>query len=303
MFFRGRPLSRFRGPEGEVQVEARLAAADRSSLQQLERLPLEGRDGQRVPLGAIASFRDRKTPASVERQQRRSVLTISGNCDPKKNADIRKAVTREMNTLSLPTGTSWSFGSAFENENATQQEMLVNLLLALVLVYLVMAALFESLLHPFAIMFALPFAFVGIAWISFLTGSPFNLMAQIGLLILIGIVVNNGIVLLYHVHHLRKSGLARFEALMGAARDRLRPILMTTATTILGLLPLAVGQNRVGDVLYFPLARTVIGGLAAATLLTLILVPCLYTLIEDGAGLVARVWRSGPGSRAAKTAG
>ena len=293
MFFRGRPLSRFRGPEGEVQVEARLAETDRSSLQQLERLPLEGRGGERVPLGAVASFRDARTPSSVERQQRHSVLTVSGNCDSKKSGDIRKAVTRELAALSFPTGTRWSFGSAFENENATQQEMLVNLLLALVLVYLVMAALFESLLHPFAIMFALPFAFVGIAWISFLTGSPFNLMAQIGLLILIGIVVNNGIVLLYHVHHLRKGGQGRFEALMNAARDRLRPILMTTATTILGLLPLAVGQNRVGDVLYFPLARTVIGGLAAATLLTLILVPCLYTLIEDGAGLVQRVWRSG----------
>jgi HAE1 family hydrophobic/amphiphilic exporter-1 len=100
-------------------------------------------------------------------------------------------------------------------------------------------------------------------------------------------------VLLYHVHHLRLLGHPRHAALMGAARDRLRPILMTTATTILGLLPLAVGQNRVGDVLYFPLARTVIGGLAAATLLTLILVPCPYTLIEDGAGLVQRVWRSG----------
>ena len=121
----------------------------------------------------------------------------------------------------------------------------LNLVLALLLVYLVMAALFESLLHPFAIMLALPFAFVGIAWISLLTHSPFNLMAQIGLLIQIGIVVNNGIVLVYHIH-------------------------------------------------YYPLARTVIGGLAASTLLTLILVPCLYTLLEDGRALVGRVWRTGP---------
>lgn len=106
---------------------------------------------------------------------------------------------------------------------------------------------------------ALPFAFVGVSWICFLTDSPFNLMAQIGLLILVGIVVNNGIVL------------------------------MTT-----GLLPLAMGQNDVGDLLYFPLARTVIGGLAASTLLTLILVPCLYTLLEDGTRLVGRVWAVGP---------
>jgi HAE1 family hydrophobic/amphiphilic exporter-1 len=199
-----------------------------------------------------------------------------------------------MNSVSLPVGYSWSYGSDLEEENQTQQEMLVNLLMALLLVYLVMAGLFESLLHPFAIMLALPFAFVGIAWICFLTDSPFNLMAQIGLLILIGIVVNNGIVLIHHVHQLSQRGLPRREALLGAARARLRPILMTTATTILGLLPLAVGQTGVGGVLYFPLARTVIGGLAASTLLTLVLVPCLYTILEDGTRLIGRVWALGP---------
>ena len=182
----------------------------------------------------------------------------------------------------------------FEEEDATQKEMLINLLLALLLVYLVMAGLFESLLHPFAIMFALPFAFVGISWMCFLTGSPFNLMAQIGLLILVGIVVNNGIVLIHHVHQLTSRGMERREALLEAGRVRLRPILMTTICTILGLLPLATGKSGVGDVLYFPLARTVIGGLAASTLLTLVLIPCIYTLLEDGAALVGRVWARGP---------
>jgi len=199
-----------------------------------------------------------------------------------------------MNGMSFPVGYSWSFGSGFEESDQTQQEMLLNLVLALVLVYLVMAALFESLLHPFAIMLALPFAFVVIAWICLLTHSPFNLMAQIGLLILIGIVVNNGIVLVYRIHQLRERGVERARAIEIAAHDRLRPILMTTLTTILGLLPLASGANSVGDVLYFPLARTVIGGLAASTVLTLVLVPCLYTLLEDGWGLVGRVWKGRP---------
>jgi HAE1 family hydrophobic/amphiphilic exporter-1 len=143
-------------------------------------------------------------------------------------------------------------------------------------------------------MLALPFAFVGIAWMCLLTGSPFNLMAQIGLLILVGIVVNNGIVLVYHIHQLRERGVERRQAIEEASRDRLRPIMMTTLCTILGLLPLAIGNNSVGDVLYFPLARTVIGGLAASTVLTLLLVPCLYTLLEDGWGMVGRVWRHGP---------
>jgi HAE1 family hydrophobic/amphiphilic exporter-1 len=119
-------------------------------------------------------------------------------------------------------------------------------------------------------------------------------MAQIGLLILMGIVVNNGIVLIYHVHQLRGEGMERRAAILGAAKDRLRPILMTTTTTILGLMPLAIGQAHVGDVLYFPLARTVIGGLASATLLTLILVPTLYTVIEDTQRVVGRVWKFGP---------
>jgi HAE1 family hydrophobic/amphiphilic exporter-1 len=294
LFFRGRPLARYRGPEGEVEVTARLSPEDRQSLDRLRELPLRGAGGQVVPLAAVAEFRTVETPASVQRQQRRSVVTVSGNYTSKEGGQVRKAATRELEAVSFPPGYAWSFGAGFEEESRTQQEMLVNLLMALVLVYLVMAGLFESLLHPFAIMFALPFAFVGIAWICFLTGSPFNLMAQIGLLILIGIVVNNGIVLLYQVHQLRERGLERGQALLDAGRHRLRPILMTMTTTVLGLVPLAVGSNYVGDVLYFPLARTVIGGLLASTLLTLILVPCLYTLIEDGARLVGRVWRQGP---------
>jgi HAE1 family hydrophobic/amphiphilic exporter-1 len=294
LFFRGRPLARFRGPEGEVQVQARLAADDRASLAKLQELRLTGAHGEAVPLSVVADFHVVATPQTIERQQRRSVLELNATCDPKKAGEVRKSLTREMGAMSFPSGYSWSFGNGFEEEDQTQKEMLINLVLALMLVYLVMASLFESLLHPFAIMFALPFAFVGIAWICVLTGSPFNLMAQIGLLILVGIVVNNGIVLIHHVHQLRERGVERARAIMDAAHDRLRPILMTTLTTTLGLIPLAFGSEHVGDVLYFPLARTVIGGLLAATVLTLILVPCLYTLLEDGSKLVGRVWRTGP---------
>lgn len=296
MFFRGRPLSRFRGPDGEVQVVARLAEEDRASLDQLRTLEMAGSSGQAVPLGALASFRTVTTPQTIERQQRHSVQVVQASMDPKRAGQTRKDVKATLDAMSFPVGYSWSFGSGFEEEDATQKEMLINLLMALALVYLVMAGLFESLLHPFAIMLALPFAFVGIAWVCFLSGSPFNLMAQIGLLILVGIVVNNGIVLIHHVHQLRERGVDRTQAILQGASDRLRPILMTTLTTILGLVPLAFGREGVGNVLYFPLARTVIGGLAAATVLTLVLVPCLYTLIEDGAGLFGRVWKRGFGA-------
>jgi hydrophobic/amphiphilic exporter-1 (mainly G- bacteria), HAE1 family len=297
-FFRGRPLARFRGPHGEVQVEARLAQEDRSSVEGLKDLPVSaaqmtGVGPRAVPLAAVADFRTVRTAASVERQQRRSIVSVRGNYDSKKGGDVRNRVRDVLNAMTFPTGYSWSFGGAFEEEDQTQKELLINLLLALVLVYLVMAALFESLLHPFAIMLALPFAFVGIAVTCFATGSPFNLMSQIGLLILVGIVVNNGIVLVHHIHGLRERGIERSQAILQAAHDRLRPILMTTLCTCLGMLPLAIGGNHVGDVLYYPLARTVMGGLAASTLLTLLLVPCLYTLLEDGWGMITRTWKHG----------
>lgn len=292
--FRGRPVARWRGPDGEVQVLARIAREDRESLARLETLPLAAGPGGPVPLAAVADFRTVETPASIERQMRRSVKLVTASLETRDASAARAAVTAQLAGMHFPPGTSWSFGRGFESADETQQEMLVNLLLALALVYLVMAALFESLLHPFAIMFALPFAFVGIAWTCFLTGSPFNLMSQIGLLILVGIVVNNGIVLIHKVHQLREHGAERRAALLEGARDRLRPILMTTTTAILGLLPLAIGNTGVGDVLYYPLARTVIGGLAASTVLTLLLVPCLYTILEDGVRAVTRVWRGGP---------
>ncbi len=294
-FFRGRQLARYRGPQGEVQVQAQLRREDRSSLDGLQDLPITGLNPesgrlQTVPLGAVAEFHPVRTPASVERQQRRSVLSVRANYDSQRGGEVRKAASRVLNAMSFPTGTSWSFGEGFEEESRTQQEMLVNLLLALVLVYLVMAGLFESLLHPFAIMFALPFAFVGIAATCLVTHSPFNLMSQIGLLILIGIVVNNGIVLVHHIHQLRQRGAERTRAILEASHHRLRPILMTMLCTVLGMAPLAVGSSNAGGVLYYPLARTIMGGLMASTVLTLVLVPCLYTLIEDGAALVARTW-------------
>ena len=128
------------------------------------------------------------------------------------------------------------------------------------MVYFVMAALFESLAHPFAIMFSLPFAVVGIAGFLWLTGTPFNLMAKIGLLVLVGIVVNNGIVLIDHVNNLRRKGMARQQAILEGCRERFRPIIMTASTTVVGLIPLAYGDSSMFDMRHFPMARAVMGG-------------------------------------------
>ena len=172
------------------------------------------------------------------------------------------------------------------------QQMLINVLLALVLVYLVMASLFESVTQPFAILFSIPFALPGATWLLAATRTPFNLMSQIGLLILIGIVVNNGIVLLDHLNQLRQAGIPREQAILQAGRDRLRAILMTALTTVVGLVPLAAGSSAVGGAYYFPLARTVMGGLISSTLLTLIVLPYINDRVESATGWMQRLWES-----------
>ena len=166
------------------------------------------------------------------------------------------------------------------------------MLLALVLVYLIMASLFESLAQPFAILFSIPFALPGAAWLLAATGTPFNLMAQIGLLMLMGIVVNNGIVLLDHLNQLRRAGVERHAAIIQAGRERLRAVLMTAGTTTLGLLPLAIGGATVGGLFYYPLARTVMGGLISSTALTLIVLPYIDLAVENVALRMRRLWRT-----------
>jgi HAE1 family hydrophobic/amphiphilic exporter-1 len=186
---------------------------------------------------------------------------------------------------------SWSFNERLQEQDEEGQQMALNYLLALALVYIVMASLFESLSQPFAILFSIPFSLVGATWFLALTGTPFNLMAQLGVLILMGIVVNNGIVLLDRVNHYRREGRGREEAIVLAGRDRLRPILMTALTTVLGLLPLALGRTGLGGwAYYYPLARTVMGGLLSSTLLTLVVLPYVNYGVESFTLGMRRVW-------------
>jgi HAE1 family hydrophobic/amphiphilic exporter-1 len=170
--------------------------------------------------------------------------------------------------------------------------MLVNYLLALLLVYIVMASQFESLAHPFAILVSIPFALWGAAWFLWATDSPFNLMGQIGVLILMGIVVKNGIVLIDHINNLRRKGYSREEAIELGGRERLRPILMTAATAVLALVPMAIGRTELDGLYYYPLARTVIGGLTASTFLTLVILPYIYVLFDNLAEWARNVWKA-----------
>lgn len=295
----GMRLRRFNAGDHEVETWLALRMEDRTSLDDLQKLQIRTRTGKDLLLGDIASFELVKRAESIRRENRKVRVAVRANYEGKDWEKVRKEITAQMDAFSLPPGYSWSWDDRIIEQDSQGKEMMINLLLALALVYIVMASLFESLAQPFAILFSIPFALPGTVWFLAATRTPFNLMAQIGLLILMGIVVNNGIVLLDHMNQLRKEGLGQREAILQAGRDRLRAILMTASTTIIGLLPLAVGGSTVGGLFYFPLARTVMGGLLSSTFLTLLILPYIDVLVENAANWFRRLWRStAPGATA-----
>jgi len=243
-----------------------------------------------VQLRSIVDFNTVEGQNVIQRENRKNYLSLRATYEGKEWSVARKQIASVMDAVHFLPGYSWSFDRQVQQNDEENKIMLINFALALALVYIVMASLFESLIHPLAIIISIPFALVGVFWLLLLTGSPFNIMAQIGLLILIGVVVRNGIVLIERVHQLREAGLSRQDALLQAGDDRLRPILMTAATTILGLLPLAIGDTALLGLNYYPLARAVMGGLAVSTILTLIILPYVYSLFDDAASWARRVW-------------
>jgi HAE1 family hydrophobic/amphiphilic exporter-1 len=159
----------------------------------------------------------------------------------------------------------------------------INMLIALVMILVVMAAIFESLVFPIAILSSILFSFFGVYWLFWITGTEFSIMAMIGMLVLMGVVVNNGIVMVEHINALRRAGKSRTDALVEGSKERLRPILMTMATTILGMLPLTLAGAQIGGdgPPYYPMARAVAGGLAFSTIVSLLFLPTIYTLLDD----------------------
>ena len=297
---RGREIRGFQTSDGEVTIWVKLQPGDREDLEDLESMVVGGGpNGEQILLSQVADLRIVRTPGVIQREDRRTYTEMWCNYSGEQEEVGKDLVRETLDEMEFPDGYSWSFGYYTLRSGKEDQEFLFNILLALFMVYFVMASLFESLAHPFAIMISLLFAFVGVAWFLLITGTPFNIMAQIGILILIGIVVNNGIVLIDHINNLRRSGLSRAEAILSGCRERFRPILMTAATTVVGLIPLAVGDSSLFDLRYFPMARTLMGGLIASTVLTLVVLPTYYTLMDDLAEGTRRLWRtSGPGSRA-----
>jgi HAE1 family hydrophobic/amphiphilic exporter-1 len=293
---RGENLREFRDVDGEIEVRLAFRDDDKQSIEQLGELPLYTPDGRRITLGSIASLDIAKSPDTIRRTDRQTALVLRANLeDGTSSSDVRPRVRSLMDQIELPPGYSWKEGRGFQRQDETADMMATNILLGVACIFLVMAALFESLLLPFSIILgSIVFSIFGVFLFFAATGTTFSFMAMIGIMILIGVVVNNGIVLVDHINNLRQEGMPRDRAIVVAGRDRLRPILMTVATTIVGLAPLAMGTTQVGGdgPPYYPMARAIIGGLAFSTIVSLLVVPALYIYFDGLAAWGRKVMRT-----------
>jgi HAE1 family hydrophobic/amphiphilic exporter-1 len=293
---RGENLREFRDETGEIGVRLAFRDDDKQSIEQLADLPLYTPDGQRITLGSVANMHIGKSPDTIRRTDRQTAVIISANLEDEVTAsDVRPRVKSLMDQIELPPGYGWKEGRGFERQDETADMMATNILLGVACIFLVMAALFESLVLPFSIILgSIAFSIFGVFLFFAATGTTFSFMAMIGIMILIGVVVNNGIVLVDHINNLRQDGVSRDEAIVVAGRDRLRPILMTVATTIVGLTPLAMGTTQVGGdgPPYYPMARAIIGGLAFSTVVSLLVVPALYIYFDSLAAWGRKVMRT-----------
>ena len=287
--YRGRRLPRFRTPDGEREMRLTLGDADTSSVAQLRDLPVWTASGEKIPLGALARFTEAAAPQRIQRDNRLTSVWVGARYEEGTREDYIPKVRAVAQSLGLPHGYSWTFGRWQQRRKAREKEFLTNLLLALLLVFAVMAGLFESVRQAVALLVALPFALSGAMWALWATGTDFDQPAAVGLLLLIGVVVNNGIVMIEHVNQYRRAGMARGEAMRRGGRERLRPILMTVLTTLMSLVPMVVQRPSLGGVYYYSMGIVIMGGLAVSTALTLVVLPVGVTLSEDLLGGLGRL--------------
>ncbi len=276
---RGDIATRYSWRDRRIDVLVRVQEEDRANIDRIKELVVNPESERPIPLSTVADVVIDVGPGEIRRISQERVALVSANLNYGDLGSAAEEIDQIISEVAVPLGLEVNLGGQSEEMNDSFQSLLLALALAVFLVYLIMASQFESLLHPFVIFFSIPLALIGAVWALWVTGSTISVVVFIGLILLAGIVVNNAIVLVDLINQLREKGMPKAEAIIEAGRLRLRPILMTTLTTTLGLLPMAMGFGE-GAEIRAPMAITVIGGLLVSTLLTLVVIPVMYMILD-----------------------
>jgi HAE1 family hydrophobic/amphiphilic exporter-1 len=277
----GTNASYFREGGKEYRILVRLSEQDRQNLNELLDLSIVNNRGESIILRNVVTTMPQEGPVRIERKDQERIISVNANFTGRDMGSVIRDIRRELRSIPVPRDFAILFGGDYEEQQRAFRELLIGLILAIFLVYMVMAGQFESYRDPFIVLVSIPMALIGIVVTLVLFNTTFSMQAFIGCIMLAGIVVNNAILLVTYTNQLRrKYNMELLEAITTAGSRRLRPILMTTLTTILGLLPLAFGMGEGGEA-QAPLARVVIGGLISSTLITLVLIPVIYSIFEQ----------------------
>lgn len=273
----GLTASLFREDGEEYTIRVAYAPEFRKSIEDIENIIIYNAQGQAIRLKDLGQVVERFTPPTIERKSRQRLITVASTVSGTTLDKAVAAINAEIKTVEIPSDIYTVIGGSYKDQQESFGDLGTLMLIILMLVFIVMASQFESLTYPFIIMFSIPFAISGVILALGLTASTFNMMSFVGLIMLVGIVVKNGIVLVDYINLNRERGMGVIRSVVNGGKSRLRPVLMTTLTTILGMLPLAISSAQ-GSEMWKPMAITVIGGLTVSTILTLVIVPTLYTL-------------------------
>ena len=298
MALRGSSLRDFHRGDVEIPVNVRFAGSESYSVQDLSSFMVRTSSGKEVPLLAMVDVNVNPAANSIQRLNRQTMLRVeAGLAKDVSMEDARKSVETTLEGVQFPPGYGYTFNAASFNINFDgMDQMVTSIFIALIFMLVIMAAVFESMLFPVAIMSCVLFSIFGVYWLFWLTGTEMNIMAVIGILVLMGVVVNNGIVMIEHINNLRRRGVARTDALVEGSHERLRPIMMTMGTAILAMVPIALNTQTVdGMPPYFPMARAIAGGLAFSTVVSLLFLPTIYALLDDLRNGTARLVRRARG--------
>lgn len=276
----GKTATLYREGGDEYNTFVQLKESDRQTIDDLKNVFITSPLGKQIPIMNIAEVTERGGPLIIERKNQERVVLVGGGLYNRTLGDVVADIKKELAAMSIPPGVTVEIGGTAEDQEESFKLLLYALLLGIVLVYMIMASQFESFIDPFIIIFTVPFAIVGVLWALLITGKMLSLISFVGMIMLIGIVVNNAIILIDYINILRRRGLGVREAILITGPRRLRPILMTVLTLIFGLTPMALKTGE-GSEIWSPLGISVIGGLIVSTLISLIFVPTLYSVFEE----------------------